>query len=62
MERRKKIQSEMKKAKELQAKAKQKAATYLPLPCNLKHNEMKVFMPPDKKEYVSVVFCFGEFE
>ena len=43
----------MKKAKELQAK--QEAATYLPLPCNLKYNEMKVFMPPDNKEYESVL-------
>ena len=43
----------MKKAKELQAK--QEAATYLPLPCNLKYNEMKVFMPPDNKENESVL-------
>ena len=43
----------MKKAKELQAK--QEAATYLPLPCNLKYNEMKVFMPPANKEYESVL-------
>ena len=49
------IQSEMKKAKELQAKAKQEAATYLPLPYNLKYNEMKVFMPPDNKETKSVL-------
>ena len=43
----------MTKAKELQAK--QEAATYLPLPCNLKYNEMKVFMPPANKEYESVL-------
>ena len=55
----KRIQSEMKKATEL--KAKQEAATYLPLPsylplpCKLKYNEMAVFMPPVKKEYESVL-------
>ena len=45
----------MKKAKELQAKAKQEAPTYLPLPCNLKYNEMAVFMPPANKEDESVL-------
>ena len=49
----------MKKATEL--KAKQEAATYLPLPsylplpCKLKYNEMAIFMPPVKKEYESVL-------
>ena len=43
----------MKKAKKLQAN--QEAATYLPPPCNLKYNEMKVFMPPVNKETESVL-------
>ena len=49
----------MKKATEL--KAKQEAATYLPLPsylplpCKLKYNEMAVFMRPANKEYESVL-------
>ena len=43
----------MKKAKELLAK--QEAATYLPLPCKLKYNEMAVFMPPANKESESVL-------
>ena len=49
----KRIERAMKKAKELQAK--QEAATYLPLPCNLKYNEMAVFMPPANKEGESVL-------
>ena len=54
MERKKhRIQSETKKAKELQAK--QEATTYLPLPCKLKYNETAVFMPPANKEDDSVL-------
>ena len=49
----KRIERAMKKAKELQAQ--QEAPTYLPLPCNLKYNEMAVFMPPANKEYESVL-------
>ena len=55
MERRKNLKYATKNAKVLQAQAKQEAATYLPLPCNLKYNEMAVFMPPANKEGESVL-------